>query len=262
MSEARRVTLCVPFWGKPNPRIFQAIEASLPLLRDAGWEVNSQVEVNNPYISSARNMMLRRALDWKSDAIVFIDHDLTWEPDALLRLLEPDFDVVCGTYRFKKDDEEYMGVMQADLHGQPQQKYVGRCNDPYDKRFDGGVLAHCCPAGFLKISAAAVAAFMRAYPALVYGQPFYPLVDLFNHGAHQGMWYGEDYAFCRNWRELGGQILLLPNLTLTHWDTEDRGFVGNFHWYMARRAGGALATEDSSNAEHQAGRGGVQRSAA
>ena len=31
-------------------------------------------------------------------------------------------------------------------------------------------------------------------------------------GAHNGAWWGEDYAFCRRWREKGGQIWCLPDL--------------------------------------------------
>ena len=41
-------------------------------------------------------------------------------------------------------------------------------------------------------------------------------VDLFNHGAHDGAWYGEDYAFSRNWLALGGDIWIVPDLNLTH----------------------------------------------
>ena len=61
-------------------------------------------EVGSPYISAARATMLRKALDAKADVIVFIDHDLSWRPGDLLKLIETTGDVVGGTYRFKQDE--------------------------------------------------------------------------------------------------------------------------------------------------------------
>src|ERR1051325_3979882 len=60
------------------------------------------------------------------------------------------------------------------------------------------------------------------------------LVDLFNHGAHEGVWWGEDYAFCRNWCDAGGEIRLVPDLDITHHDGE-RAYPGNFHQFLLRQ---------------------------
>ncbi|MGH8716830.1 MAG: hypothetical protein ACREUI_08970, partial [Burkholderiales bacterium] len=146
-------------------------------------------EVGCPYISSARATMLRKALDAKADAVVFIDHDLSWNSPDLLDLVETEQDVVAGTYRFKREPEEYMGALISGEGGAP---ILGE---------GGCVEAHSAPAGFLKVTRKAVNDFMRAYPDLLYGEPCSPHVDLFAHGAHGNVWYGEDYAFCRNYRE-------------------------------------------------------------
>jgi len=74
---------------------------------------------------------------------------------------------------------------------------------------------------------------MRAYPALCFG-PDRRAVDLFNHGAHQGVWWGEDYAFCRNWIDCGGAITLVPDLDITH-HAPDRAYPGNFHQFLLRQ---------------------------
>lgn len=100
------------------------------------------------------------------------------------------------------------------------------------------MLAHSAPAGFLKITPDCVRRFIAAYPQLVYGDRLAPHVDLFNHGAHQGVWYGEDYAFCRNWRDAGGQIWLIPNLDINH-HTADVMYAGNFHQWLLRQPGGS-----------------------
>lgn len=172
--------------------------------------------------------MLRKAMDAEADVVVFIDHDLSFPPEALLKLIQTPGDVVAGTYRFKKAEEEYMGELlrdgDGDVRGRP----------------DGAVVGFRAPAGFLKITKEAVDRFMRAYPELVYGPRYAPSVDLFNHGAIDGVWYGEDYAFCRRWIGCGGELWIVPDLDLTH-HADDAAYPGNLHTYLRRLPGGDLA---------------------
>lgn len=221
-----KVALCVPTLTKPYPQCLAAIEASVPELDAAGIEHQTVFEVGCPYISHARATMLRKALDAGADAAVFIDHDVSWRPRDLVTLIQADGDVCAGTYRFKMAEEEYMATIICDAAGYPM------C------RPDGAIRADKVPAGFLKVTRKAVRQFMRAYPDLVYGDPEHPSVDLFNHGAHQGVWYGEDCAFSRRWRDCGGEIWLLPDLDITH-HAADAAYPGNFHAYMLRRPGGS-----------------------
>ena len=224
----KKVVFCVPTVTKPYQVCLDSLGASIPLIHAAGWDEGMVNEIGCPYISCARSTMLRKAMDAKADVVVFIDHDLSWDPEDLLKLIETEDDVACGTYRYKKDEVEYMGSMMPNIHGTPQ------------IREDGCILAHSVPAGFLKITKHAVNVFMKAYPELCFGDRFSPHIDLFNHGAHDYTWYGEDYAFSRRWRELGGSIWLLPNLNINHHTTE-KEFKGNFHQYLLRQPGGSLS---------------------
>lgn len=211
----------------------KALEDSIPLILAAGWDEGLAQEVGNPYISAARAHMTRKALDAKADVIVYIDYDLSWDPQDLLTLLETPGDVVAGTYRFKRHDvEEYMGCVFSGADGRPL------------LRKDGCIKAQRVPAGFLKITKEAIGRFMLGYPHLVYGPPFNPSVDLFNHGAHNGLWYGEDYAFSRNCIDCGIDMWIVPNLNVTHhgtWrnynngETQDIAYPGNFHQYLLRQ---------------------------
>jgi len=109
----------------------------------------------------------------------------------------------------------------------------------------GCIKASRVPAGFLKITKDAVARFAAGYPHLVFGPPGDEQVDLFNHGAHNGLWYGEDYAFSRNWIDLGEAIWIVPNLSIDHHEpgkiepggerSTDRVFAGNFHEFLLRQ---------------------------
>lgn len=223
----KKVVLCVPTLTRPYKQTLEAIAASVPLMDEAGYEHYMVTEVGCPYISAARSTMLRKALDVKADVIVFIDHDVSWRPEDLIKLIEADGDVVAGLYRFKQEGEvKYMGVLD-DLDGQVQ------------LRKDGCIKATRVPAGFLKVTRNAINKFMQAYPHLVYGEASNPSVDLFNHGAHKGAWWGEDYAFSRNWIDVGGEIWVIPDVSLTHHGAED--YPGNYHEFLLEQPGGSNA---------------------
>lgn len=183
-------------------------------------------QIGCPYISAARSMMLRKALNAQATVIVFIDHDLSWDPLDLLRLIETDGDVVAGTYRFKGEPEEYMGAIFPGEDGTPI------------VREDGCMRAHSIPAGFLKVTRKGVNRFIAEYPELTYGEKCAPMIDLFNHGVIDGVWYGEDYAFSKRWREKCGDIWLVPDLNLNH-HMPGKCFPGNFHNFMLRQPGGS-----------------------
>lgn len=220
-SKGRKVIFCIPTVSKPHAATLASLEREVPLLHAAGWEEGAVYMIGCPYISAARAAMLRKALDAKADVIVFIDHDVSWRKGDLLKLIETDAPVAAGVYRFKREPVEFMGMMLPDPQGYPQ------------VREDGCIRAHCVPAGFLKVTRQAVNAFARAYPELLYGEAATPHVDLFNHGAHEGVWFGEDYAFSRNWIAKCGEIWVVPDLTLTH-HTGEVGFVGNYHEYLQK----------------------------
>lgn len=222
-----KVVFCTPTRDRPMDQFIAAMEASIPALDAAGIEHYMVTEVGSAYISWARSHMLRKALDVNADAVVFIDDDLSWEPDALVKLVQTKPSVVGGLYRFKLENEEYMGELLTTEHGRAQ------VNE------DGLILATKLPGGFLKVTADAVVKMMRHYPELVYGVPYRPSVDLFNHGAHGGLWWGEDYAFSRRWMDAGGELFILPDLDITHHGRAGKDFPGNFHEFMLRQPGGA-----------------------
>ena len=223
----KKVVLCVPTLTRPHQATIESIKNSVPLLESAGYEHYMVSEIGCPYISAARSTMLRKALDVKADIIVFIDHDVSWKPSDLLKLIETDGDVVAGLYRFKQDGEvKYMGVLDDDKDGMPK------------VREDGAIKADRVPAGFLKITRNCVNRFMQAYPHLMYGEASNPSIDIFNHGAHKGAWWGEDYSFSRNWIDAGGDIWVVPDLDINH-HSKDEVFEGNYHEFLLRQPGGS-----------------------
>lgn len=223
----KKIVFCIPTVTRPYQETLDSIEASVPLLDAAGYDHAMVNEIGNPYISAARATMLRKALDARADIIIFIDHDVSWHPADLVKLIEAEGDVVAGTYRFKSDEISYMGTIHSTPSGTPL------------VREDGCIKARMVPAGFLKVTKEAVDKFMTKFPHLCYGEKYRQSVDLFNHGAHEGLWWGEDYAFSRNWESIGGDIWLIPDLCLNH-HSKDKIYEGNFHMHLRRQPGGDL----------------------
>lgn len=225
-----RVVFCTPTTlpAFPIQAYLKSLDDTVVALDAAGIGVGFLYIAGSPYISWTRADMLRKALDTDADAAVFLDHDLSWPVESMLKLVSHPGDVVAGDYRFKQDKEEYMGKLLTGEEGRPV------------VRADGTLDAAQVPAGFLKVSRVAVERFREGYPELCFGRPNREFTDLFNHGAYDGLWWGEDYAFSRRWRDLGGEIHLIPDLDLNH-HTADAVYPGNLHRFLLRQPGGSEA---------------------
>lgn len=214
-----KVVFCIPFYTRPTEHVIKALEESIPAIEAAGWEHGLAQHMGSPYISAARADMTRKALDANADVIMYIDYDLSWSPDAIVKILGIDKPVVAGNYRFKMDEVQYMGSLETSL------------GDGITLDNDRCAKAVHAPAGFLKVTRDALSVFARKHKQLLYGDPLHPSIDLFNHGAIEGTWYGEDYAFCRRWRETGNDMLIATDLNITH-HSSDKSYEGNFYNYL------------------------------
>jgi glycosyltransferase involved in cell wall biosynthesis len=237
---SKKVVFCVPTYQRMTQACMDSIEAAVPLIEAAGYEHGMVIETGNAYISAARATMLRSALDAKADITVFIDDDVSFEPSALVKLIDTPGEVVAGTYRTREDHANYMG--------RPIQSLDGKITSV---REDGCIEMACVPAGFLKITLDCVTKFMLEYPDLCYGTPWHYSVDLFNHGAYKGLWWGEDYSFCRRWRDIRGKVWCIPNLNIDHnCRKSGRVYKGNYHEYLARQPGGAKEGQPYSHPDY------------
>jgi hypothetical protein len=232
VDEKKKVVLCVPTYPwRPHQATLDAIRDSVPALEAAGWEHALVHEIGNPYISGARATMLRKAIDAKASHIVFIDHDVSWRPEDLIKLIETEGGLVAGTYRFKEEPEKYMGTI----------KDHPITHVPAIRESDGALAAIGAPAGFMKIERWAVSLLMEKYPELCYGERCSQHFDLFNHGAHKGAWFGEDYACCRRWIDAGQELWIVPDVSVDH-HSSDKVFKGNLHNFLRQQPGGDLSS--------------------
>ena len=218
-----KVAFCTPSLAGLTEPYKRSLAASVPVLNQAGIQDGLALQFKNSYISNAMANLFAAGYEWGAEVFVHIDYDLSWEPEDLLRLIRTPGDVVGGTYRFKSEPEEYMGVIRTDEQHKPI------------VRDDGCIHAVWLPTGFIKITRKAYEKFGESYPHLKFGEKH---VDLFNHGAYGGVWWGQDAAFCRNWNDIRGEVWCVPDLNLTHWDGE-KPFRGNYHEFLLACPGGS-----------------------
>jgi hypothetical protein len=181
-----------------------------------GWPCSVKYTVRDSIIPRARNMALAEIYANKSITdLIMIDDDVRWEAGAIMRLLSHDCDVVMGAYPKKVEPIQFPVKM---LPGETPDTKTGLM------KIRGG------PAGFMRISRRAIERMIEAYPQRVYRDPnvsigkawalfmleLGPDTEEVGGDGMNELW-GEDFTFCRLWRELGGDVWLDTVLTFQHW---------------------------------------------
>lgn len=228
-NRPKKVIFCVPCYPKdPYPQTVAAFQAEIPFLKDSGWASEVIYQRGLPYISAARAILLHTALRKEATVVVFVDQDISWEPGHAVKLIETEGGMVAGTYRYKHDEEHYMGGLNEVEEGVAA------------VREDGCLEALVAPAGFLKVTREAVNMMMKAHPELCCGETSNPHFDMFSHGIMEGEWRGEDTAACMRWWKMGEKVWVRPDLKITH-HSANKDYPGNLGEYLERIAGYSTA---------------------
>jgi len=201
----------------------QSLLLAMKILLEGGHESQMAFEVGMPYVSMARNNLISKFMLTDFTDLIFVDADLGVPVDAFKALMDSPEEVVAGVYPKKQHEEVYPVLVQTD-----EQKH------PINE--NGLLLAEGLPTGFMKIKRSALMKLSGAYPELAYidqltGRVTY---NFFGTYVDKGRWYGDDYGFCKLWRDIGGKCFILPNITFLH--CGQRNYEGNFWNYMQRKS--------------------------
>ncbi|HKU95608.1 MAG TPA: hypothetical protein VJR58_10040 [Vineibacter sp.] len=170
-------------------------------------------------ITRARNSLVAVFMESSHSHLLFVDADIEWPADAVLRLLTADKDVICGAYPRKKLPPEYAVNLVTAEDGT-----VRRCPT------SGAVQVMEAASGFLMIRRVVFEQMMVAFPERHYrdteyltpsqGQYAYALFDcMIDTVDGEPRYYSEDFGFCRRWRSIGGEVWLDPTIRLNHHGT-------------------------------------------
>jgi len=208
-----RVHMCMPcYGGQLTEQTFMSYIKWANMARQLGIEWTVETMTNESLISRARNTLTAKFLATKeSTHLMFIDADIGWEPWHLLVMLDAQKDVIGGLYPMKSMPIKWC------VNGIP-----GVAEDPNSNLIEVSKTG----TGFLLIKRE-VFEKLDAHPAT---KPFANDIGLdpalnqymktyFDTAVREGRYYSEDWTFCENWRDLGGQVWVDKRVLLRHTGT-------------------------------------------
>lgn len=206
----QRPHICMPcYGGMLTESTFMSYIKWSNTCRQLGIDWTVETMTNESLISRARNTLVAKFLNTpESTHLVFIDADIGWEPWHLLLLLNHDVDVIGGLYPMKSLPVRW--VVNGIEGGKTSE--------------DGNLLeVSKTGTGFMVVKRD-VFAKLDEHPAVV---PFKndigldPVLDpymktYYDTDVREGRYYSEDWTFCENWRDLGGEVYIDKRVTLKH----------------------------------------------
>lgn len=164
------------------------------------------------FVDQARDIAAAKFLATDYDFLFFIDSDLGFDAEAVVRLAERNKPVTGGAYRIKYDEELYpnYGVTAGE---------------------DGLMRVAVLPGGFMCIRRDVVQALWNATPHYNTAHAG-EVAAMFSREIHDGVMVSEDVMFCR--RAAGFGLWLDPNIAFTHVGT--KAFHGNYKDYLLKES--------------------------
>jgi hypothetical protein len=197
-----------------------------------GWHINYLVQAGDALVTRARQTIVCHFLENASAThLLFIDADIGFEPEQVIRLLEFDADVTAAVYPVKQINwDRIPAAVQAGRSPLESAalSYVVEREATEDVVIRSGfVKSRYAGTGFLMIRRSVLEAMIEHYPELRYTHEHRgndPLVGsrwrsaLFNCMVDQktGYYLSEDFSFCRRWTDMGGEIWVDYTSRLNH----------------------------------------------
>lgn len=186
--------------GNVSAHYTASLVRSMTALQQRGWRApRIDFEIGNSLIADARNKLAARFLASDSSDLVFIDSDLSWSADDLLKLAAFDTPLVAGVYQRKSRAKidfavKFGPAISMDAQGLIAVERVGT--------------------GFMRIRRDCLEKMVAAHPTLRMARD--GTHALFDTSIVDGQFIGEDFTFCDRWRAIGGQVLVDPTMNFGH----------------------------------------------
>lgn len=196
---------------------------------------------NESLVTRARNVLLAYFLSSDYTHLLFIDADIEFQVDDILKLYVHDKDVVVGAYPKKGVNWNHIkeGILN-DPSRQHTAQQIGALGSDYALNFkftnkeqktvgveNGLIKLHDAGTGFMMIKRETILKMIEHYPELKYNNDvqmggvdlkdnFYALFDTMIDPIDR-RYLSEDYTFCRRLQDMGGDIWLDPSISLNHY---------------------------------------------
>ena len=207
----QRVHICMPcYGGMLTESTFMSYIKWSNTCRQLGLDWTIETMTNESLISRARNTLVAKFLNTpQSTHLMFVDADIGWEPWHLLVLLNADKDVIGGLYPMKTMPVKWVvnGFDGAKEEGHLQEVSKTGTGFMLIKRHVFEKLArHPSVKTFANDSGLPkeLDPHMKTY---------------FDTAVRENRYYSEDWTFCENWRDFGGEVWVDKRVLLKHTGT-------------------------------------------
>jgi hypothetical protein len=224
MAEGVHLFVATPCFGGQVASIFatsllklqQVVAAQAPPMT-----VRFVMRPDDALITRARATLVTAFLDDpKATHLLFVDADIGFEPDQVMRLLAFDADIGAAIYPVKRLDWDKVRQTVAGNLANPASaalNYVLEVDDPRQiVARDGFIKVRYAGTGFLMIRRHVLERMCAHYPDLkfLHDHSAHGAMDSANRYAlfdcmidrQTGMYLSEDFAFCKRWTDMGGEI--------------------------------------------------------
>ena len=198
---------------------------------------------NESLVTRARNVLVAYFLASDYTHLMFIDADIEFQTEDILKLYAHKKDVVVGAYPKKGVAWDKIRSNLTDPANKDKElsdRDMASFGSDYAINFkfvdketktigveNGLIKLHDAGTGFMMISREAILKMIKAYPELKYNNDvninnadlkdhFYALFDTMIDPVDR-RYLSEDYTFCRRWQEIGGDVWLDPSISLNHY---------------------------------------------
>lgn len=196
-------------------------------------------------VTQGRNLCVSGFLESNLTHLLFIDSDIYFDSESIMKLLKADKDVISIPYPLKSMmwDKALQKIKNGDVQSIKDLQsgvtaYPLKINSPEDFTMEKGIIevTHA-PTGCMLIKRSVFDKMITAHGHLKINQKtimngeiidrphMYNFFDTyFNPEDHT--YLGEDYAFCKLWAETGGKCHALVTESITH--VGEHSFTGRF----------------------------------
>jgi hypothetical protein len=241
--------------GMVTVNYLRSVIQMIGFLEQKGIKTGMLTPCQESLITRARNLIANEFLRKKTYThLLFIDADIGFQPELPWKYLEADKDVVCGIYPVKHLDVEKLRTIDssalsrvaeaASLHYAVKLKTGGR-PDPGT----GLLPVEYGATGFMCIKRRVLERMAEAYPDLRYDYSYtnddhagnVAFFDTYiDHETKE--YLPEDYAFCRRWTNIGGEIYADIHSVFSHVGSHD--YTGNFTAFLTHLGRGPESREE------------------
>lgn len=217
-----KIFVAIPVYdGKLGMESICCLLAEQAMAIGLGDELMVHFAASNAGITQGRNQLAYDFMESGADRLVFLDSDVTFPPGSLIKLAHMPKDFVGGCYRYKQAEEGY------------PLNFLKKPNLMVDQY--GLIEVEGLPTGFLALSRKVFETMREKYPEREMEHFGHKGFNYFQMPVIDGVLYGEDVFFCKEWRDLGGEIYLMHDVELTHWGYKPTPFVGHIgNWIKSR----------------------------